>query len=301
MDNKYGLIGVVLTVLVGVILIGTVMAPSITAIQMTAGDPVTYTNSGANVGIRDNTAYYEITDDTSLTYVVDSTGITIGETNINYNTTATWGAVVWTDTGYFMVRQSTYAVRCEQYDVETNTSTTTSYTSPVTATISGKTLTVTDANEAEDTYTFTEGYCLDLRENEDGKQLFMAVDLTQRTGTFYLNSIDQLRCMGIYSSGENDCYYSLKNGTFTNTGDFTNDILATLTLVDDTTDVYQLESFKLDIGGEQFTPYYTILPLEIDGHSTSGAEYVLYGVVIVLFILVVFMVAVRALMTRERD
>lgn len=285
--------------IVAALLVAAILVPVIDATLTTAGDPVTYTNSGANVGMRDNTAYYEITDDTSLTYVVDSTGITIGETNINYNSTATWGAVVWTDTGYFMVRQSTYVVRCEQYDVETNTSATTSYTLPVTATLLGKTLTIADAAEANDTYTFNEGYCLDLKQNEDGKQLFMAVDLTQRTGTFYLNSINQLRCMGIYSSGENDCYYSLKNGTLTNTGDFTNDVVATLTLVDDTTDVYQLESFKLDIGGEEFTPYYTILPLQIDGHSTGGAVYDTLSIIPLLVTVGILLGIVGVIFTRR--
>lgn len=274
----------IISTIIAVVLATTLLLPIIGSALDTAGDPVTYTNSGANVGMRDNTAYYEITEDTSLSYTVDSSGITIGETNINYSTTATWGAVVWMDTGSFNVRQSTYLSRYEQYDTETNTSTVTSYTLPVTATLSGKTLTITDAADAEDTYTFNEGYCLDLRENEDGKKLFMAVDLTQRTGTFYLNSVSQVRCMGLYTTGENDCYYSLNNGTLTNDEGYANSIVATLSLVDGTTDVYLMESFRLDIGGEEFTPYYSIVPLEINGHAASGTVYTLVGMVPILVI-----------------
>ena len=129
--------------------------------------------------------------------------------------------------------------------------------------------------------------------------MFMAVDMTVRTGTFYLNSIDQVKCMGVYSTGENDCYYNLTKGVLTNDGGFTNEIVATMTLVDGTTDIYKLESFKIDIGGEQFTPYYSIIPLEITGHSTSGAEYTLYGVIIVLAVVTLLIFGVRIITNRE--
>lgn len=285
--------------IVAVLLVVAILMPIINASLTTAGDPVTYTNSGAGVAGSAQNAYYKITEDTTLEYIIDSGGIHISETDLTYSSSATWGPIVWTDAGSLDVRVSTYSVRLSTYDLENNASVTKTYTLPVTATIANGELMIVDGAGTEATLTFTEGYFVDIRANENEKRLFMAVDLTTRFGTFYLNSVDQVRCMGIYASGENDCYYSLSNGTLTNNGGFTNSIVATMTPVEGTTDIYHLESFKLDIGGEEFTPYFSIVPMEVDGHATSGAVYNTLSIIPLFMIVGILMGIVGAIFTRR--
>lgn len=114
----------------------------------------------------------------------------------------------------------------------------------------------------------------------------------------YVKTINDLIASGSYTTGENDCYYSIKNGVLSITGDFTYSLDYTLTLVDGTSDIYQLSDLTITVGDETFTPFRVLVPEEVNGHQTSGTIYNLLSILPILLIagllLGIVTVAIRA-------
>lgn len=299
MNNKYGLIGVVMTVLIGVILIGTVLAPTVEGIQKTAGDEITLTNNSAIV-LREmqigDVLQCTVIDANNDTWTLNGEPIT----NLSQST-VTWNVGIISDGIYLQINSGANSSSGSFYDMALETPT----VNYLNGTTPGTTYTFTAEEDdivvvgnSTIRYPYTWGYVVCTY--EDG-QYYSA----ESTGSGICSSADDLILCGTYTSGELDTAYAYRNGqTYVSNTAYSMSIPYELSLHEGTTDIYDIDVTVTMTDGtntETFTPYRIYLPYEVTGHEASGAEYTLYGVVIVLFVIVVFMVAVRALMTRERD
>lgn len=295
MDNKYGLIGVVLTVLIGVILIGSVMAPSITAIQKTAGDEVTVTNST----ITDNFNYKKWTGEETIISYTGGNLSTTGEYTINGESS-----------GLTFSSVQRIVLASDEFSIRTGGS---SSTGPILLiqtiyannNIQGTAFTFTVSTDG--TYTLT--YASNEYTGTITWMVYATADGTLNLGqmplnseSFYTSPRNDIIILGsVYITGENDTFYSYYNGDLTVAPDY-----ADVSSIDISTspaegyiDIYDT-TVTLTIGDESFTPYYILAPIDVTGLEEGGAAYTLYGIIIVLFIIVLFVASVR-LFLREKD
>ena len=282
MNTKYGLVAVIMTVLVGVILIGTLLAPTIQGIQKTVGDEVTKENTGS-------VYYSECESGVDVSFTSTSTGSlrtnTLNEETIT--TELTTETVIMTNQFAVLINNSGH---CNYYG-HINKFFSTGSTDSLTVTITGMSAKVEITGQTAWTIPLAWGYFMD----EEGE-----VQTLMEGDSAYVNSIKDLTMGGYYATGDNDTRYYYHDGeTYASVYSMT--VTGDLTLVDGTTDIYTVTNISVDIGGEDFVPYNILVPRTVTGHESGGAEYTLYGVVVVLFIVVLFVVAVRSLITRERD
>lgn len=92
---------------------------------------------------------------------------------------------------------------------------------------------------------------------------------------YYLKSDNDVVCSGVYTTGDNDTYYWYKDGVVYG-GSYETTYTINKTLVAGTSDIY-LGNITLNIGGEEFTPYRVMIPIEVTGHKTEGALYEIFG------------------------
>lgn len=287
------IISLVVGLTVGVLLMVGLVSPIVADGQTNMGDPITYTNVGAANG---GSIFEEIGSDT-ITYTISNGVISLNGTPLTWALQAYWGNIIYTDGGQVLPRSSLDQVQFITLNKETNTADVVTVTVPtegLTITVSNNTVTL-----GENSFTFTKGYY--WSETADSDKYFLALDLTVRAGTWYVKSLSDLITYGIYSTGENDCYYELINGKLTVDEDYTTAVNATLTKVEGTTDIYQLTNFTLGVGEETFTPYLCLIPGSVTGHATSGANYALLKAIPIVAFIALIAFAAFAVRGRMND
>lgn len=292
MNNKFGLVAVIMTILVGVILIGTLLAPTIEGIQKTAGDEITLKNSGVS-----DYVLGRMSGDDSVTIEFTDSGTTLnGEPFTPLTQRQTWVPLAYADSGELDIRSSTYAMRWAIYTEGSDTTYKNINSAGDSITLTPTLVTVVDEGVATE-YPVTMIYCFSIEDVDS-----IAVRDLGANNTAYIKDIKDVLAIGSYTSGENDTMYKVIDGQLTIGNDtYESSLNYTTTTTSGTTDILTLSSFVISIGEETFTPYNVLVPYEVSGHEDSGAAYTLYGVIIVLFIVVLFVVAVRSLISRERD
>lgn len=119
--------------------------------------------------------------------------------------------------------------------------------------------------------------------------------------TFYTSNKNDVIVLGnIYTTGDNDTFYSYYMGDLTVNSTYADSSSVTInkTLASGYTDIYTT-TISVNIGDETFTPYYVITPITVEGHESSGASYDLLGV-IPLLVIVAILLGVVALIVRSR-
>lgn len=280
--------GLVIALVVGSLLVGGLLAPTVAGIQDTVGNPIAYDNGGAASG---GAVFDEIKNGT-IVYEVSTTGVTVNGSALTWRVESNWPTIVYTDGGYITVRATFDTISFQKMNLETNSFDNTNISvvegTPVTITVENNTVTV-----GENSFTFTKGYYWTATAASD--KYFLALDLTVRVGTWYVNDLTDLIAYGMYTTGDNDCYYELINGAVSVNEDYTTAVNATLTKVNGTTDIYQLTDFTLSVGDESFTPYLCLIPAQIHGHATAGAYFVMFGVITLLAIVMLVVVAANGI------
>lgn len=328
MASKYGIIGVVMTVLIGIILVGSVLAPTIDDIQRTAGDEITISNDYDNSLKGD---YYNedvtivISSDNTATSVADAT-FTINGTEytnpstgqkpiafgdgfrlaVNGGSSASMGTIRGVDGDGNAVTTSLALGR-------TLTMTYTATTGEVVMTL----VATSDPDTVLNTYTFTTTTLFAWK--NDGNYVYYS------SGSFTDVAITELRMAnktaGVFwymnlsgvTVGEETIPYDVyvctsgENIRPTSTTNYTLSASITvddLELYDGTTDIYTggtpvlTVTFK-DTNGDvalaqDVTPSESFVYVEAVGHEASGTEYALYGAVLVVAIVAVALVGFRS-------
>lgn len=307
MASKYGLVGAILTVLIGVILVGSVLAPVIDDVQKTAGDEVTLTNN-SNIVLREavegdvlKCERTVITQGSSYSDVWTLNDETI--TNISSSALA-WNVAVMSDGVFATVTASGSSPTAGAwYDMTSASplimnigagSLEEGSVATWTCEFGAENITVTDRNDNATEYPYTWAYV--ICPYSDGTYCAAVSG-----GVGIVQSADDVVLCGAYTSGENDTMYYYKDGTsYVSNTDYTMTVDIATELHEDTTDIYDA-TVTVAISDEEFTPYRILVPYEVSGHATDGAEYNLYGIIVVLFIVSLFAVAVTSILRRSEN
>lgn len=104
---------------------------------------------------------------------------------------------------------------------------------------------------------------------------------------FYTSENNKIIVLGnIYTTGENDTFYSYYDGDLTVNPAYADDSSVSIdkTLVEGYTDIYNTR-VSVTVGDESFTPYFILIPETVTGHEAGGANYALLKAIpIVAFI-----------------
>lgn len=284
MENNKILVAVV-SLAVIIITLATVLVPIVGQAQTTLGDPITLDQSGSKT----NTPLGKITDEVIVIAVIEG-GYSINGVVAPGTGGAVHVPIVYADTGMVTCKMDTGEVIFIDYSNPNGT---------VSLDV-GTTITVGNGKIAIDTSTPVEiayNVCYSVGASAE---LAVIVDMGYKYSTrSMITSVKDIIIYGAYTTGENDTYYSFVNGQLTVAEDFTSSYSADLVLKDGTTDIYQIESFVIDIGGETFIPYRALVPLHVSGHATSGAAYDIIGLLPIL-VIVSLITAAIAVFIRAR-
>lgn len=131
---------------------------------------------------------------------------------------------------------------------------------------------------------------------------YMASSQTANVTSIVKDMSDIIMC-GSYTSGELDTgYYYYKGTTYVGTSGYTGENTTVLTLKDGTYDLYVADaSFTVTDGTttEKFDPYRILVPYEVKGHADHGAALDLIGIA-PLLVLVVLVLGAVAIIFRNR-
>lgn len=284
MNNK--LIPIVLTLVVGIILAGSVLVPVLNDAQKDLGDPITKTNPVYNSWYRD----IEPTD----VWEMSSTGYVLNDETM--------------DTGYrqavfgdsFVLYLNALNLDNIGYVIGKNDENPTQLvnTKSYTITFDNNTISIVDGdNTAVYSKEYTWAYT--LCPSEDTAKWGTITRIGDGDTTYILNN-NQVVLSGYYYTGDNDTFYSYKDGTLY-IGSYEGGMEITKTLVDGTTDIYKIDTEVVTVGDETFTPYITLVPISVTGHATAGASYSLLGAIPIMVIVALIMGAVGMIVAKRND
>lgn len=296
--NKIGLVGVIMTILIGVILIGSVLSPSITNVNDMQNTKITNTGS--------NTYFYTVDGDDDYQLVSDPvyTNFTINGEKFNLG-----GSGTLLNTDQCRVTKSGHYLSL--YDVTGERSSnvnTQNYLIIITYTASTKVFTydvysgLTVESGIANTYSYNiEKNIIYMNPKGDYVAISNNQDDQGNYPTYYINNLNQIAAGGAYTTGELDTAY-FSSGSTVSVGNtsYTGSATATTTPSDEYTDVMSATAYTVTItdgtNEESFVPFTTYVPKTIEGHTTQDNTFIgLTGIIVVLFVIVLFVVAVRSL------
>lgn len=148
-----------------------------------------------------------------------------------------------------------------------------------------------------DTYTGTVDWLVYAADDGDAN----LIQLKSPTSPFYTSNANDIIVLGnIYTTGENDTFYSYYKGQLTVNEAYADESNITITKTDVSgyTDIYAT-TVSLNIDDESFTPFFILAPENVSGHEASGAAYSLIGVLPVLVIVALLVVAIGVVARRN--
>lgn len=298
---KTNLLALVVTLTVGIILAGSLMVPVIEDAQTDIGDPITKVNN-TTVLLRP----VEEGDTLEATFADGKWTWTLNDTVIQGigNNSITWDSFIISDAMYLSNRSAgdnwaaTISIFSINPTVWSGFISKTSAGADSSVVFSNGEITITGDNsnifEGSTTIPYTWAYVV-------CPEVEATYCAAVSGGTAYVKSTDDLILCGTYSTGENDCAYTYKNGTSTVIGgDFTMTVNQATTVANGTTDIYE-DTVSVDIDDENFTPFRIFVPYEVDGHATAGAAYSLLGAIPLIVIIGLVLAGMGAIFVRNRD
>lgn len=300
---KNNILGVLMGIIIGVILIGSLLAPTIEGVQKTAGEEVTLKNDSDTVlKSIDDGDVFKLTS----TRNADSTKTDVWTINDETITNVGGDAFSWTvglisDAMYVRIQSTNNASSGALMDSTTGAE---QYISPGTTegtyiwtwTFANGVMTYVDRAGTEVTAPYTWGYV--ACPLEEGEYYSAETD-----GVGICSSADDLILCGSYTTGSLDTMYAYHNGEkYVSVSSYTMTVNTTTELHDGTTDIYDI-TVTVDISDgentENFTPFRIYLPYEVTGHADSGAAYSMYGAIIILAIAALLILGVRIITRRD--
>lgn len=282
------MIGGLIAIFIAITMVAGVLVPVVSDGLTVVGDPITLQTGGSQANVR----LGEVGEGDIITLVVGDGSVTINGEVLTLDSPSTWTPVIYMDTGLVELRASTYAVNLKMYG---------EHTAPTTVSCpAGTTITVSDGvltADLETPVSIEYGVCYSVGSDNN---LAMLVDMgTRNDGASLISSVNDIIIYGYYETGENDTNYSYVDGKLTVEEDFTSSISYDLTLKEGTTDIYELNEFSINVGGESFTPYHALVPFYVDGHADSGSAYDMLKIIIPLMIIAIIAASIALIVTRR--
>lgn len=291
MDNK--ILATLIAVFVGVLMVGSVLAPVIVDAKVVVGDPVKFEQQGSI------NASFEMgkVDEEIIIDFVEGGLLVDGTTYTNMGGITYWTPFIYSDYVQCTIRAQNDAVQFVVFENLTQDVTTPVVGDRITVTPTSVTLSGS-ADKAIET-----GNVYSIGSKSADK--VTVVDMGDRNNDILplINSINDIVCVGFYTTGELDTIYSVIDGVAKAGDGYTASLNYNFQLKEGTTDIYEIETFKVVISDgtttEEFVPYYALVPSEVKGHADSGAAYSAIGVIIPVVILGLIIACV-ALIFRSR-
>ena len=288
MNNK--LIPIVITLVVGIILAGSVLMPVLNDAQKDLGNPTI-----ANNTMKSDDFNYTIWKGEDFSLVYESGTVTInGEDATAYYLAGGNQRIV--------IASNDFATRTG--GTADNPTLNSEYIGDTSGWGSGFSFTVTDGQ-----YSLVKGTAAAVTgtlkwmvyADENGTaNLGMVSD---SSNAFYTSNVENLIVLGnIYTTGENDTFYSYYNGELTVNEAYadSSNVTITKTIANGYTDIYAT-TITVNVDGESFTPYFVLTPKAIAGHEAAGASYSLLGAIPVMVIVALIMGAVGMIVVKRND
>ena len=286
MDNK--IVGIMVSIAVGLIMIGGVLSPIITSARGDFGTPIQYENA-IDVNAPQ---HYDKLDEYVVTLTATADSYTVVANGVNMTKTAGGQPVIYSD-AMTLTLSNTNSARVGSlilFDEEETTI-------PVDVGVS-KTVEVSFDNgdyeiEIDGVSTYSGTYSWVFGVKPDGEYV-------TNTGTRneYVNNVySDIVYSGVYETGELDSgYYSYYNGEFTFTRGYDGELIFNSALVEGTTDIYYITGRSVSVTDgeitENFSPYRCLVKEVVKGHESGGAAYDLIGVIPIIVIVVLVFMAV---------
>lgn len=287
MENGFmnKIIGLVLVLVIGATLVGGLLAPVVSGIQDTVGDPVTKTNTGPN------DIKYSIVENSEIS-ITNGTNVTVDGATITRTSDVAY--LFCTDNAFGWLSQTNSLIFIAGENYAANTTIALDSTKSATISAANGTLTISTGGN-----TYTSAYNWLLVPSSNGEYVQV---LTLNNRNYYLDdSKDVIILGGDYNSGELDTFYWYYNGETKAQGNKTISVAFEKSLVEDTIDIYSghpVVTITEGENSESFTPYRTFVKAEITGHAPSGTYYVMFGVIGLLGIVLLVTIAANAVRSK---
>lgn len=275
---KTNVLGLIISVVVGIILLGSLLAPVLADAEKTIGAPVTYTNEGYGytMDVMNSASATAIATGTENSYTINGVEVE-SATGFNLPMIVTDNVAIQaaaSGSGNLLMIRSASGIN----SISSSSATT------VTITADNGTITVDNSGVAS-TYT----YSWMLAISEDGKYI--------ESGTLrsrYLAENEQPIVYG-YNAGLG--YYTSYNGETKASSGTDVTLSYNESLVDGTTDVYQTSAEGATIGS--ISPAAAIVPLKVTGHSEDGSTALISAILPISVISIVVMAVGFILRSRQ--
>lgn len=276
---KNNLLTLIITLVVGVILAGSLLAPVVADARTITSTEVNYTN--------DSTLFKMASADETATISLASGTVTLNGAEVTKTSNSN---ILLSDA--FSVDQILYQgnwlTRAWYKD-----SIALSYPTAFDLTFENGTVTGTvtsggNTNDINDTYTYL--YYADAAGN--------FTQISNTFGDIYVNSTKDIILAGLYYTGSNSTTYSYIDGNFELEGDYTGSVDFDTESVG--IDIVKVTGITVTIGEETFTPYRFLIPSEVTGHTETSISSLL-GVIPIMVIVAILMLAVGAIAYRRAD
>lgn len=129
------------------------------------------------------------------------------------------------------------------------------------------------------------------------------IQLKTPSAPFYTSNANDLVILGnIYTTGDNDTFYSYYKGQLTVNEAYADESSVTITKteVSGYTDIYST-TISVNVGDESFTPFFILAPEKATGHEASGAAYSLLGAIPIIVIIGLVLAATAAIVVKRND
>lgn len=285
--------GFVVALVLGAILVGGMLAPTVAGIQETVGDNVTYTNNIMST----NQYRYDYVDGLTLVATASETE------GIQYDYVVNGQAIT-------LISDYMIAVLSDGYSMQIGSGGQFSCTIPSNPFVTSPTLSPSTypivtltMNNGEwvlmggDTEIASGNYSWLVTYVDNGK--YVAHNGSVTGAYCHKNPNDFIVYGSTYTSGELDTYYAFGNGVMNwAVSDYTVTLNWSASKVDGTTDIYKVTTCNITVtdgeNTESFTPYRCLYLYEVEGHKTTGPAYAMFGVITLLAIVMLVVVAANA-------
>lgn len=295
------IIGLVIALVLGGLLVGGLLIPSIEAIQTNVGDEITITNNSPIV-LREAhegdvlKVVRSVSDGTTTDTWTLNGEVCLGPTG----SADTWNVGVMSDGIYFSINSPSNGSIGSWIDIPNNGTLTNisgviggvaqSYQITFNAdTMVLENVTSTPTTVATSPYSWAYVLC------PFGEGEYCAA---MPNGAGVVKDPNQIILSGLYYTGDLDTTYCYNKVAFVGNTDYSMTANITTALHEGTTDIYDANVTVTITDGtnsETFTPYRILVPYEVTGHETSGMYYVMFGVISILGIVALVVVAANAI------
>lgn len=284
METGNKIIIVVLTLVVGIILVGSLLVPVLSDAQKTAGAKVTIENDEST---HNSYQIGKVGSTESIVIGLDSSKLYVNDVEVPISHYGTVGTIAFSDAGYVGVRNNGAALYFFEYQDDGTTVTNTITTDDIT-------ITATSISFGDDTFTTSDVYSI----GASTPNKYYCVTVGSSYGPIYVSSIKDVIGWGTYTIGAETAIVKF-NGDTATSSTTTVTVDYTLDKDDKYTDVYQLMTYNIEFNDGSVNASQVFVPIEFAGHEASGAAYALYGSIAVLVVIAILLVAVKIVDSRR--